>query len=97
MKPNEYERGVLALIFVIGGLYAFTDYGAPKSNGTFIGGGLAMLLLSLVIGWLLSLLVGLIISKAKRDKLKVRPAIILALVLSIAALIDGLTEYNPFF
>lgn len=96
MKLKELDRSGLSIIFILGGLYGLTDYYRPNSVGTFIGSGLAMMVISFIIGWVFNKILRRSIqykNKTEHLKNKIKPTIIFAMLFSVIMLIRGVIEF----
>lgn len=95
MKLKLLDKNGLIIIFIIGGMYGFTDFNSPKDAGTFIGSAIAVMLLSMGAGWIINKVLRLFNQyKQKSEKLnnKISPTILIALVISLGILISGSIE-----
>jgi hypothetical protein len=96
MDLKPWDKSALALIFILGGLFAFTDYYGPRDIWTFMGSGVIIMILSVSIGWVVNkLLTAFDRYKLKAEKIqkKVNPAVILGLICASGLLIKGYIEY----
>ena len=99
MKLKLLDKSGLVIMFILGGLYGFTDFGGPRDGVTFIGSAMVVMFLSLGIGWIINK--GLRLSnqyKTKTERLnkKISPTIVIGVTASLVILISGVIELNSY-
>jgi hypothetical protein len=99
MKLKLLDKSGLIIMFILGGLYGFTDFNGPRDGVTFIGSAMVVMFLSLGIGWIINKVLGISNQyKNKTEKLnrKMSPTIVIGVIASLVILISGVIELNSY-
>jgi hypothetical protein len=99
MKLKLLDKSGLIIMFVLGGLYGFTDYNGPRDGGAFIGSAMVIMFLSLGIGWIINKVLSLsnqYKDKTERMNKKISPTIVIGVIASLVILISGVIELNSY-
>jgi hypothetical protein len=97
MKLKLLDKSGLIVIFILGGLYGFTDFNGPKDAGTFLGSAMVVMFISLGIGWVLNKVLRVwsrYKDKAEKMNRKISPTIVIGILSSLVMLIKGVSDLN---